>query len=297
MTRRLPGGRAVQPHAGARRVRPRVGDPVGDRRAGARRRPGHRGDHGLLARDQTRSPTPTRRCSRPSPTRPRSRSPTPSSSRAGRCPRGGPAAGGRRARAAPDLGQHLVDPRLRRRPPADRQRGGPPAPRRRRDHRPARRGGRRRSAGRTTPASSRVSDRDRFATSEIELGKGIAGRAVLERRVIRTGDYSDHEYTHTATGDDFAARARDPIRDRRADPGRGRARRGDRGLRPPPARPSTTSTRPSSAGSPTRPRSPSRTPASSRPSTAPARRSGAGQTPSARFARSRRTSRRSATRT
>jgi PAS domain S-box-containing protein len=49
-----------------------------------------------------------------------------------------------------------------------------------------------------------LSDRDRFTTSEIQLGKGIAGRAVLERRVIRTGDYLDHEFTHTDAGDDFA---------------------------------------------------------------------------------------------
>jgi PAS domain S-box-containing protein len=48
-------------------------------------------------------------------------------------------------------------------------------------------------------------DRERFSTTEIELGKGIAGRAVLERRVIRSGDYQTHQYDHTATGDDFAA--------------------------------------------------------------------------------------------
>jgi PAS domain S-box-containing protein len=46
--------------------------------------------------------------------------------------------------------------------------------------------------------------RDRFATAETELGKGIAGRAVLERRVIRTGDYGSHEFVHTKTADDFA---------------------------------------------------------------------------------------------
>ena len=48
-------------------------------------------------------------------------------------------------------------------------------------------------------------DRDRFAPGETELGMGIAGQAVLERRVIRTGDYLRHEHVHTATGDDFAA--------------------------------------------------------------------------------------------
>ena len=47
--------------------------------------------------------------------------------------------------------------------------------------------------------------RDRFGAQEIRLGKGIAGRAVLERRVIRTGDYLAHDHVHTPTADDFAA--------------------------------------------------------------------------------------------
>jgi PAS domain S-box-containing protein len=46
--------------------------------------------------------------------------------------------------------------------------------------------------------------RDRFQAAETQLGKGIAGRAVLERRVIRTGDYLSHEFVHTPTADDFA---------------------------------------------------------------------------------------------
>ena len=48
-------------------------------------------------------------------------------------------------------------------------------------------------------------DRERFGAAETQLGKGIAGRAVLERRVIRTGDYLSHEYVHTETADDFAS--------------------------------------------------------------------------------------------
>ncbi len=51
-------------------------------------------------------------------------------------------------------------------------------------------------------------DRERFGTAETKLGQGIAGRAVLERRVVRTGDYLSHEYVHTSAADDFAAQLR-----------------------------------------------------------------------------------------
>ncbi len=47
--------------------------------------------------------------------------------------------------------------------------------------------------------------RDRHGSHDMALGKGLAGRAVVERRVIRTGDYLDHEYDHVEASDALAA--------------------------------------------------------------------------------------------
>ena len=48
-------------------------------------------------------------------------------------------------------------------------------------------------------------DRAEVATATVRLGEGISGRAVDERRVIRTGDYERHEYVHAVEADAFAA--------------------------------------------------------------------------------------------
>ena len=48
-------------------------------------------------------------------------------------------------------------------------------------------------------------DRAEVATATVRLGEGVSGRAVDERRVIRTGDYERHEYVHAAEADAFAA--------------------------------------------------------------------------------------------
>ncbi len=46
-------------------------------------------------------------------------------------------------------------------------------------------------------------DDRRFLAASVPLGEGIAGRAVVERRVIRTGDYLAHEYARVAAADEF----------------------------------------------------------------------------------------------
>ncbi len=52
----------------------------------------------------------------------------------------------------------------------------------------------------------RVIDRETVEATTIKLGEGISGRAVAERRVLRTDDYLADGFVHTAEADAFARR-------------------------------------------------------------------------------------------
>ena len=90
--------------------------------------------------------------------------------------------------------------------------------------------------------------------------RACPGTAVAERRVIAAGDYLAGEFQHVVETDQMAALDRHRRPDRRADHRRRGAARRDRGLPAATSTPSTRSTPRSSAASPTRRPSRSRTP-------------------------------------